>query len=216
MEHQKQVPEPLWRGGLSIAQLCVDRDTAIHEMSNQHDSYNQYDTDKKASETKGPYTCSTFDDLRPGGCKDCKHKGKFGSPIVLGKEIIEATEEDNTITTVDSNSKDVRVYNIPAYPFPFFRGKYGGIYRRGDPNKTEEEGNDKLVYENDFYVVKRMRDPEIGEVALFRLHLPHDGVREFSISTMAISSPDELRKQLAHNGVVAHKSQYESLARFVV
>jgi hypothetical protein len=81
MEHQKQVPEPLWRGGLSIAQLCVDRDTAIHEMSNQHEGYNQYDTDKKASETKGPYTCATFDDLRPGGCKDCKHKGKFGSPI---------------------------------------------------------------------------------------------------------------------------------------
>jgi hypothetical protein len=33
---------------------------------------------------------------------------------------------------------------------------------------------------------------------------------------MGISSPDELRKQLAHNGVVAHKSQYELLARYVV
>jgi hypothetical protein len=61
-----------------------------------------------------------------------------------------------------------------------------------------------------------MRDPELGEIALFRLHLPHDGVREFSIPTMGISSPDELRKQLAHNGVVAHKSQYELLARYVV
>ena len=215
MEHQKQVPEPLWRGGLSIANLCVDRDTAIHEMSNQHEGYNRYDTDKKASETKGPYTCSTFDDLRPGGCKDCKHKGKFGSPIVLGKEIIEATEEDNTITTVDSNSKDVRVYNIPAYPFPFFRGKYGGIYRRGDPNKTEEEGNDKLVYENDFYVVKRMHDPVAGEVLWMRLHLPKDGVREFSVPLVSVLSKDRFRDAIATQGMAVLGKTVDELMFYV-
>ena len=215
MEHQKQVPEPLWRGGLSIANLCVDRDTAIHEMSNQHDSYSPHETDRKASETKGPYTCATFDDLRPGGCKDCKHKGKFGSPIVLGKEIIEATEADNTITTVDSSSKDVRVYTIPAYPFPFFRGKYGGIYRRGDPNKTEEEGNDKLIYENDFYVVKRMHDPVAGEVLWMRLHLPRDGVREFSVPLVSVLSKDRFRDAIAMQGMAVLGKTVDELMFYV-
>ena len=215
MEHQKQVPEPLWRAGLSIAHLCVDRETAIHEMSNQHDSYNRFDTEKKAGETKGPYTCATFEDLRPGGCKDCKHKGKFGSPIVLGKEIIEATEEDNTITTVDSGTKDVRVYNIPAFPFPFFRGKYGGIYRRGDPNKTEEEGNDKLIYENDFYVVKRMHDPVAGEVLWMRLHLPQDGVREFSVPLVSVLSKDRFRDAIATQGMAVLGKTVDELMFYV-
>ena len=37
------------------------------------------------------------------------------------------------------------------------------------------------MYENDFYVVKRMHDPVAGEVLWMRLHLPKDGVREFSV-----------------------------------
>lgn len=215
MEHQKQVSEPLWRAGLSIAQLCIDRDTAIHEMSSQHDSYNRQDTERKAGETKGPYTCVKFDDLRPGGCKDCKHKGKFGSPIVMGKEIIEATLEDNTITTVDSSTKDVRVYNIPTYPFPFFRGKHGGIYRRGDPDKTEEEGNDKLIYENDFYVVKRMHDPVSGEVLWMRLHLPQDGVREFSVPLVSVLSKDRFRDAIATQGMAVLGKTVDELMFYV-
>ena len=215
VEHQKQVSEPLWRAGLSIAQLCVDRDTAIHEMSNQHTNYSRHDTEYKAGETKGPYTCAKFDEIRPGGCKDCKYKGKFGSPIVLGKEIIEATLEDNTITTVDSGTKDVRVYTIPTYPTPFFRGKYGGIYRRGDPEKTEEEGNDKLVYENDFYVVKRMHDPFAGEVLWMRLHLPRDGVREFSVPLVSVLSKDRFRDAIATQGMAVLGKTVDELMFYV-
>jgi hypothetical protein len=46
--------------------------------------------------------------------------------------------------------------------------------------------------------------------------LPHDGIKEFAISTAVISSKDELRKMLAQQGVVAHPKQYETLASFVV
>ena len=214
-ERQLQVDEPLWRAGLSVAQHCTDRDEAIHAMSNQHGDYNHSETERKASETKGPYTCVVFESLRSGGCKDCKHKGKFGSPIVLGKEIAEATAEDNTVTTVDSGTKDLRVYNIPTFPFPFFRGKFGGVYRRGDPNKTEEEGNDKLIYENDFYVVKRMHDPVIGEVLWMRLHLPKDGVREFSVPLVSVLSKDRFRDAIAAQGMAVLGKSVDELMFYV-
>jgi hypothetical protein len=61
-----------------------------------------------------------------------------------------------------------------------------------------------------------MRDKEKGEIALFRLHLPHDGVKEFAITTASISSKDELRKQLAQQGVMAHFKQYENLMTYVI
>ena len=215
LEDQTNIEEPLWRAGLSVAQHCIDRDSAIHDISNMHPAYDRGQTEYKASLTKGPYTCGMFDTLHPNTCGSCKHKGKFGSPIVLGKEIIEATEEDNTITTVDSSSKDVRVYNIPAYPFPFFRGKYGGIYRRGDPNKSEEEGNDKLVYENDFYVVKRMHDPVAGEVLWMRLHLPKDGVREFSVPLVSVLSKDRFRDAIATQGMAVLGKTVDELMFYV-
>jgi len=130
---------------------------------------------------------------------------------MLGVEIAEATEEDNEVEV--ETEEGTQTVNIPEYPFPFFRGKNGGIYIKPGP---DEEDGPKLVYEHDLDVVKRMRDPEMGEVALFRLHLPHDGIKEFAISTAVISSKDELRKMLAQQGVVAHPKQYETLAFFVV
>jgi antitoxin component HigA of HigAB toxin-antitoxin module len=84
------------------------------------------------------------------------------------------------------------------------------------PSKEDEEAEPVLVYEHDLYVVKRLYDASAGEMALFRLHLPHDGLKEFAVSTSVISSKDELRKQLAHQGVVAHEAQYKHLASYVV
>jgi len=214
--NQNSIEEPLWRSALSIAAFCVDGDKAAHRLSSEHESYDPVEVDNKINNLRkkgGPHHCSTFAKLNPQGCQGCIHNGKIKSPIMLGVEIEEAEAEDNEYA-VESEDGSVEIQHIPEYPFPFFRGKKGGVYIR--PESEDAEAEPKLVYEHDFYVVKRMRDPEVGEVALFRLHLPHDGVREFSISTMSISSPDELRKQLAQHGVVAHKSQYELLARYVV
>jgi hypothetical protein len=182
-------------------------------MSEKHDGYDPDEVEIKVNnliKKGGPHHCATFEKQNPGGCDGCAHKGKIKSPIVLGIEIEKADDEDNEVV-VEEEGKTVTL-NIPEYPFPFFRGKNGGVYRRPD----DEESDPVLVYEHDFYVVKRMRDPEMGEVALFRLHLPHDGIREFAVSTSAISSKDELRKLLAQQGVVAHSKQYENLAIFVV
>lgn len=213
---QNNIDEPLWRSALSIAAFCVDGDSAAHKLSSEHESYDPIEVDRKVANIRkkgGPHHCATFEKINPQGCEGCIHKGKIKSPIMLGVEIEQADADDNEVA-VQEDSGEVTTYQIPEYPFPFFRGKKGGVYIRAE--QEDEEAEPKLVYEHDFYVVKRMRDPELGEMALFRLHLPHDGVREFSIPTTAVSAPDELRKQLAHQGVVAHKSQYDLLARFVV
>jgi hypothetical protein len=213
-ENQATLDYNLWRSALSIATFCVDRDSAVHKMSAEHPDYDRYKTENKVDDiqrTGGPHHCTTFEKQNPGGCDGCTHKGKIKSPIVLGVEIEEADDEDNEVVVEVEAGKQVTV-NIPEYPFPFFRGKNGGVYRRAD----DEEADPTLVYEHDFYAVKRMRDPQAGEVILFRLHLPHDGIREFSTSTASISSKDELRKALAQQGVMAHHKQYENLAVYVV
>ena len=53
--------------------------------------------------------------------------------------------------------------------------------------------------------MKRVRDPEYGESVVARLHLPHDGVREFTLPLAAIASKDEFKRIMATNGIVLMK-----------
>lgn len=199
--NQANVSEPLWRAGLSIAKFCTDGEKAIHRISREHPDYSPEATEAKASTIKGPYLCSRFDEYRPGVCPECSHWNKIRSPISIGREVEEATEEDNVVVQTPIGVEDAVPlrYVIPKYPAPYFRGKQGGVFK----HDTDEAGDpkDKLVYFNDLYVVRRLRDPELGESLVMRLHLPKDGVREFTVPLTAVGTKDEYRKFLAAQGV---------------
>jgi len=213
--NQESLDEPLWQSALSITAFCVDGDEAAHKMSNQYPEYDAAEVDNKLRNIRkrgGPHHCTTFEERNPGGCDGCPHKGKLKSPIMLGVEVAEADPDDNEIVVEDEKTGEEIKYVIPEYPFPFFRGKNGGVYRKADDAESDAE----KVYEHDFYLVKRMRDPELGEMALFRLHLPQDGVREFTMPAATICSKDSLRSVLAEHGIITYKNQGENLGMYVV
>lgn len=209
VSNQANIAEPLWRASLSIAKFCVDGSKAVHKISAQHPDYSHDVTEEKVSLIKGPYLCERFDEYRPGVCPQCQHWGKFKSPISLGREVEEATDEDNIVVQKPVGIADAMPiqYVIPKYPTPFFRGKTGGVFKRGkqtfteDGDVDEEASKDKLVYFNDLYVVRRLKDIELGEALVMRLHLPKDGVREFTLPLTAVGSKDEFRKYIAMQGV---------------
>lgn len=211
-ENQDSIEEPLWRAGLSIAHQCVDRDKAIHNISNKHPDYSAEVTERKANETKGPYTCATFRKLNPQGCMGCSLN--ISSPIQLGKEIAEATEEDNVVEEVVEGKEEPVQYVIPKFPFPYFRGKVGGVYIRLKDKDTEEE-DEVNIYPYDFYVVKRMHDPDNGEVILMRLHLPKDGIREFILPLTSVVSKDKFVTAVASHGVTVLGKKQELLMGYV-
>ena len=162
--NQTSIDEPLWQSALSITAFCVDGDEAAHKMSDQYPDYDASEVDNKLRNIRkrgGPHRCETFEERNPGGCDGCVHKGKIKSPIMLGVEIEENTSEEVEVQVGETESA---TFALPELPFPFFRGKKGGIYRK----PSEAEDAPELVYEHNFYVVKRMVDPEHGEVALFR------------------------------------------------
>jgi len=206
---QAGASEPVWRAALSIAKFCVDGGKAVHKISEKHPGYNPDATEEKVSHIKGPYLCARFDEYKPGVCPTCLHWNKIKSPISLGREVEEAPEGDNIVVQKPLGVTDAVPiqYVIPKYPTPFFRGKTGGVFKRGK-QVTDEEGNvdeeaskDKLIYFNDLYVVRRLKDVELGESLVMRLHLPKDGVREFTLPLTAVGSKDEFRKYLAMQGV---------------
>ena len=212
-ENQATIDEPLWRGGLSIAQQCVDRDKAIHTLSNKHPDYSASATERKANETKGPYTCATFKKLNPTPCQGCPHN--ITSPIQLGKEFNEAKEEDNTVeVAAEEEGEEATIYKIPKFPFPYTRGAAGGIYTK---IKDEESGLEEvqMIYPYDFYAVKRMNDPDRGESVLLRLHLPKDGVKEFIMPLTDVLATDRFRDTIAKHGVAVMATKQKILMAYI-
>ena len=214
--NQDDTPEPLWRAGLSVAQVCVDRDTAVHRISCHHSEYDPAETDRKAAETKGPHLCSTFKTISPMLCDGCKHQGLISSPLLLGKDIQEAQASDNLVVAESPELGIVEV-EIPDYPFPFFRGTHGGIYIR-KPLEDGEDGETEstLVYENDFYVVGRRTDPDLGEVIHMRLIRPYDGISDFTAPLATLTASDKCRDMLSQRGVAANTAQMKGLMAYLV
>jgi hypothetical protein len=175
-------------------------------LSEGHPGYSPDATLEKLDHIVGPHTCEVFERNNAAGCTACPHKGKIKSPIVLGREVPpqpEDTETDAEAEVADDATGGV-VHRVPPYPEPFFRGATGGIFRRPE----SDEAPPTFVYEHDIYVVKRMRDPGLGEVVVMRLHLPRDGVHEFVVPNARIADRAELRKALASQGVVCGDKRF--------
>jgi hypothetical protein len=205
IKNQQSISEPLWRAGLSIAKFCIDGEQAIHVVSRHHPDYSEEETKKKTDAIKGPYLCNTFDEYNTDVCNECPHWGKIKSPIILGQRIKEATEADNIVEApaVNLPNSPTNTYVIPVYPKPYFRGANGGVYIR--TRNAEGDPDEKIIYHNDLYVVRRLRDIEVGEAVVMRLHLPKDGVREFTLPLTAVTSRDDFRKQMSMQGVAVTK-----------
>jgi len=209
---QDTVDYNLWRAGLSVAWACEDRDVAIHKISEGHPGYNAAETVRKAMDTGGPQKCATFEKYNSGGCDGCQHKGKITGPIQLGKKIIRAAPEDNIVEIHQEISElPPSKVVITEYPFPYFRGKNGGIYRSNGDGEDPD-----VIYPHDLYIVKRMHDPHRGEVAWIRLHLPKDGIREFALPVTDLMSKEKIKERLGWYGVVGNVKQMDAISQFMI
>jgi hypothetical protein len=211
--NRDNLSEARWFDALSVAKFCRDKDTAIHKMSEGHPEYDPAKTEQKISHIAGPHNCATFERNNPGGCAGCPHLGKIKNPIMLGTEVPEAEQVDGEYEIEHVREDETVIkYRIPTYPEPYARGKDGGVWKK--PKTPEDEA--LLVYRDDLYVVKRMEDPEDGDVVLIRYHAPKDGVKEFIVRNATVTDLAELRKILAAKGVMCHNKQFLAIAEYLL
>tara|TARA_R110000787_G_scaffold36714_3_gene93532 strand:- start:6087 stop:8930 length:2844 start_codon:yes stop_codon:yes gene_type:complete len=210
-KHRRELEYDKWFAALSVANRChTDREESIHKLSRDHPGYSPEETEKIASSSEAPARCDYFERVNPDGCKGCPHLGKIKSPIVLGKVMQEATEEDRLVEG-ENQLGNTQQYEIPEYIFPYKRGKNGGLFKKGADGE-----DDQLIYEEDLYVVKRITDPKIGEQALIRHHTPREGVKEYPIPySMLMGDHGALRSKLGFYGVLLAPKKFAFLADFL-
>jgi len=215
IRNRTSLPEPLWYAGLSIAQHCIDRDTAIHGLSQDYPGYTKEGTERKANQTQDkPQSCTVFDNLNPGVCEQCPHQGKITNPLVLGKVFVPAPTTRNPIVT----KKEILPNGVPSVTTSlqglpseieregFYRGQSGGIYFKPAPVYDENgqlvEQKTQLVSTYDFYSLKRVISSHEGNCMLMKMDPPHDEPAEFYIPFSIIYDGNELRKLVSKNGVL--------------
>ena len=216
-ENAATLEEPLWRAALSIAVRCEDGQMAIHKLSRRHPDYNAADTDAKAAETKGPYTCQWYRDNNPSVCEGCTHN--ISTPILLGKFVEAAPVEDDQyiIETPEDEDTPALTTSIPAYPFPYFRGVNGGVYKK----ERNADGDEKEVeiYPYDLYLTERYFDSDKygngeGEMVGLNLHMKQDGIRRFYAPVTTLFTKDKMRDLLIKNGVVAYGKHLDAIMAY--
>lgn len=203
-----------WFFALSVAALCDDAPKATHMLSEGHPDYNPAALDKKVATIRKATSCSKFRGENPELCQGCPHLGKVMGPKQLGRGFREAEAEESVIEDVSPQTGALTNYTIPSYPFPYVRKEGGGILRM-PPKGSVEETEPVLVYENDLYVVKRMTDTTLGDIVVLRLHLPTDGIREFTMPFYEATEKTSLRKMLSMKGVVSIGKQSDMLMDFI-
>lgn len=224
------LPEPLWFAALGVAKKCEDANEAIHKLSGGHPDYDPGTVEQKIRHIVGPTTCKFFEQLNPSGCDGCPHKGKFGSPIALGRELAcpssEAGGSGGGIRgeggEYAGGEEDEESENyIPEYPPPFIKGNNGAIYIQNKQvlykNGEEKSAADiEVVYEYPLYVVKRMRDPDVGNVIVLKLRLPKDGIKQFIVPTRCIANKEALCGELAMHDILCDDGKFLRLRQFII
>jgi hypothetical protein len=188
-----------WFYALSVATHCEDADTAVHILSEGHPGYDPQEVDKKVATIRKATSCARYKATYPERCEGCKHLGKIFGPRDLGKVPKVAT---NNIK-VEEVAGEVQTFQIPAYPKPYYRGEGGGVWVLPQKNEAGEQPDPICLYPYDLYVVKRITDRVDGgykDQVLIRLHLPADGIREFTLPMLKIAVFDEFRKIMSEGG----------------
>ena len=219
MDNVKVLPEPLWYSGLSIAQHCEDRDTAIHLISKDYPNYDEKETIRKAQATQGmPHSCDTFNNVNPGVCNGCPNRGKITNPLALGKvfkmaveEPIKPLDQSMSVKTIEHIKEHAEVVtrglsSLPEALYPFVYGKEGGIYCMPAPKYDEDgvpiPGDPILVTLYDLFPLKRIYSPADGDCLLMKAILPNDPEREFLLPMSRVYAVEDLKKIIASQGVL--------------
>ena len=243
LENAASCPEPLWKAGLSVAIRCVDGDTAIHTMSEEHPQYSHAETEKKARDclqATWSYSCEAFENANPGGCTGCPHKGKISYPTHIGKRLrlaepgtddalIPDTRTPETRDLSDTEGKENRTVQnkfpkefitFPQFLYPFVRPVSGGVWYE-PPNEHKKDGtvikkDPVMILNQDFVPIKRLYSPQDGETLHMRLFLPHDGIREFILPMSAVYAPEKFKEFVARSGVLVTLTLIDKLRDYLV
>lgn len=225
---QEHVPEPMWAGGLSVIKFCEDADEWAVKFSENYSGFDRDETFKKMNQFKGPRTCSWFNSQCPGVCEKCPNFKNLTtkpnqSPLVFGSVDNRAPVVVNAPIAVATprgmqQSDQLETFVIPSYPFPYFRGQMGGIYRQAQTEDGAPPAPPECVFNYDVYLYDRIGEGADGIPRIWaRFHSPQDGVMEIELTPDVIYSDGTamMNKLANHHIYLTSKEQAKNMGHYL-
>jgi hypothetical protein len=182
--NQDRIEEPYWRAMIGLAKHTTEGREAAHDLSRRHPEYDAALTEEKFDRwATGPTTCERFEEFNPKACGQCKHKGKFKSPIVLGAE----PSADGSIAPSKPLPPVITEINADTFVAPDGAGQPYIWREREDPETglaglvAMSQQGFRLLYANRFVKVKKNIDGDTEEstVNAANYWVQHTGRRQF-------------------------------------
>lgn len=202
-----------WWAGMGVLRFTIEGLKACHEFSKGYPGYSFDEVEQKAGEWKyGPTSCaklaSVVEPQHQHICQGCPHVGKHQGPLSFGK-FLEKAPSPVVQDVVDGVEVD-RV--VPDPPLPYKRTKDLSIVILSEaPDGKQSE---IPLHPYDLYPIDRQSN-EKGETEtqVWRAHLPHGIVRDFTIEASAFVDPRALQARLANVGI--YTSQFSNLSKYM-
>ncbi len=190
-------PEWFW-GLIGNVKFVENGRDLIHQMSQPSSKYTHAYTEVKIDEWKtGPVSCEKVEEMCGSrNCIDCPFREQHNHPIVLARVTAEAPPI--IIKEIIDNVVIERI--IPKMPAPYIRGEKGGVYIRME----DEKGRTYLkpIYPYDFFPLDRSTNMAAEtEQQLWRVCLPFDVVRDFTVDATTFATDQALRPRLHNVGI---------------
>ena len=193
--------EPLWRGWLSQAKVCVDGEKAAVWLSQLH-PYDEERMHQKMREIRGPYPCIKFDSENPGICDKCPHFNKITNPLALGRVVhVESIAKEVEVKLPDA---EPQIIQRPLPPRGYSYGVNGGVFmtRTQVDKDGQETKTELLLLPYDLFVVDILKQQNTHIVHMLALK-PKEGAVSITVPQKAMVSKDECNKALAEQNILA-------------
>lgn len=191
-------PEPEWYNGtVGVVKFVENGPALVHAISKRYGNYNAANTESKIVQWPGGATsCQKLDNVCNNDiCKQCPLFKQKSNPITLARNA-EKAEPPTMIQEVGDEQIEI---TIPNPPPPYKRGRLGGIQML-----MEKDGKEFTVpvLKHDLYPLARQKNRGAQtETQVWRCHLPHDEVHEFTIPAKSFVDNKALQGILADQGV---------------
>ena len=212
-----ELPEPVWRGCLSVVRLCEDGENVAHLWSSQDPRYTKQETDFKLYNLKhiGPQLCATFHLHMPDVCQACPHFTSCKSPIQLGVPEPEAVE-DLTVQASAPATTGFITSNIPVPPtLPHDFSWTGTRLTVKNPKAGTAGAPPTLAMTNVlFYPISNIENKDGTTAMQWRAHVSPILVKEFTLPNSLVGEPSKLISMLSSYQITVRPTMEKSLHKY--
>jgi len=210
------LPYEQWHKTLTVIRATEGGEKLCHKISKlNYKGYSEAETNQKLRDQDGmgPLSCATMDRLFGGdACSRCKWQGAVSGPAHAGIKPQQAPAPVVSITPVAPGVAAEEIVCPP--PSGYIRAVTGQIFL-----DYEDEGGkpvQKMILDHDLFPLCRQTNQDLKlDQHTWRTTLPHEGQKDFLLSSSSLHDGKELAKALSNEGVYVDPNKVNDVRTYM-